>query len=174
MKRWAPWLTCGVVAMALVGMGCENTAEGVKQDSAEIGAEAAQTARKVDEKAAEVGRKVDAKAAEVGQDVKEAGKTAATVAAGAGKEIKEAAKGAGKELHESTVVSPTVLGAIAQDPQLSAEGNKIDVKTENGFVYLRGTVKSQALKERASEVAKRDMARIEAKETLKNELQVKP
>jgi predicted small secreted protein len=155
-KNVEAWMACGAAVVALFAAGCDNTAEGVKQDTREIGQEAAATAREVDQK-------VDA----AGREIKQA-------AAGAGREVVEATRGAGKELKESTVVSPTVLGAIAADPQLKADGNEIEVKTEDGVVYLRGYVKSEALKKRASEVAMRDMKRIEAKETLKNELQVRP
>lgn len=156
MKKIEAWMACGAAVVALFAAGCENTAEGVKQDSAEIGQDAAQTARKVDQKADEIGR-----------DVTQA-------AQGAGREIKQAAKGAGKELKESTVVTPTVSGAIAQDAELRKPGNNIDVTTENGYVYLRGTVSSEAMKKRAGEVAMRDLKRIEAKETVKNELKVQP
>ena len=150
----AIFICCGMALALLMSGGCENTAEGVRQDSAEVGAEAAQAARKVDQKAEEVGREVGAAAKE------------------AGKEVAEATHGAAKEARESLAVSPSILSAFAADDLLNESENKITVTSENGVVYLRGTAMSAAAKQRATEVAKKTLDRIEQKDTIKNEIVV--
>jgi osmotically-inducible protein OsmY len=137
-------------------MGCTNTAEGVKQDTAQA-ADATQ-------KAAEVAANETKKAADtVATETQKATDTAAT-------ETQKVAKDASAAL----ALTPKVKTALISDEMLKDVRNRIDVDSADNVVHLKGHVISAEMKKRAGEVAQKVLTDANATDKLSNELEVRP
>jgi osmotically-inducible protein OsmY len=125
-------------------VGCQNAAEGVKEDTAK--------------NAQAVGQAADRAGAA-------AEKATENVAAG----TQEAAKNASAAL----ALTPKVKAAITADPMLNDTRNTIDVDSKDNVVHLKGTVVNNEMKKRAGEVAQKTLTEANATDRLSNELVVK-
>jgi hyperosmotically inducible protein len=146
-------------ALLLLGLGlvgCSNTAEGVKEDTAK-NAQAASNA--ADQTAAATDKAVDNAA----QATKQA-------AQNAGEATSQAAKNTAAALN----VTPKVKDAIMADKTLNDTRNNIDVDSKDGIVHLKGHVASEEMKQQATTVAEKTLKDMNATDTVSNELTVKP
>lgn len=138
-------LTIGAIGIVMFGAmaGCQNTAEGMKQDTAEAG-----------QKAAEVSRDTVAGANKaVGQ-------------------VSEGVSEAAKDTSAAVVVTPLVKSAITADKELNDTGNLINVESKDNVVRLTGNVKTEALKKKAGDIAQKTLTDNKSTDKLSNELTV--
>jgi osmotically-inducible protein OsmY len=140
MNKWIR-MSALALLLGLGAVGCQNTAEGVKED-------AEQTGEKVSQATQKAGEKISQGAQEVGHNVKEA---------------------AG-DIGAATTLTPDVKSAITADPQLNDPKNYIDVGSTNEAVHLKGHVTSNELKKKAGEIAQGVLNKRNAKNKLSNEL----
>ena len=158
----------GVLSIAfLAATWCSNTTEGVKEDTAnnvQATQEAAEkTGEAVAQTAHEAGKAVSETAHEAGQKMSEAARDAGKVA-----------KDAGQNVAGALDVTPKIKVALTADEALNDSKNKIDVDTAEGVVHLKGHVTSAALKQKASMIAKKELADMKSTDKLDNQLQVAP
>ncbi|MGC4042818.1 MAG: BON domain-containing protein [Armatimonas sp.] len=158
-------------AMALIGlfalMGCQNTAEGVAQDTAK-------NTEATKEAASEAGQAAAKAASDAGQAAAKTASDAGQAAAQATQKMGDAAAGAGKEIAGGGVVTPQVKLAIAADSDLNDPKNKIDVDTADGVVHLKGHVINNALKKKAGEIAEKSIKDSKRTDKVVNQLLVQP
>lgn len=188
MKRL--FSTTGVgLYLVISSLGCSNTAEGIKTDAdkntAAVEKGAATAVADTKQAAQEAADKTKQAAQETADKTKAAAKNAeaatekaaANAEAGAEKAAAEAGqvvKHAGKVLK----ITPKVKSALLRDetlyPTSNPGMNKIDVDTgsDGATVYLRGTVKSAEMKQRASEIAQKTLKDEKTTYKVVNELQV--
>jgi len=147
-------LAAGFLAAFSVA-GCQKTAEGVASDTE-------RNTEKVAAETREAGREVAEETREAGQEVKEATREA-------GQEVKEEAREAGQAVGQATenaqeatqdalkvpVWTAKVKSALIADPKISAYNLNVDTDAETNSVRIRGTVPSQAEKDRITQVAKK-------------------
>lgn len=81
-------------------------------------------------------------------------------------------KETGSDVSAALTLTPVIKNALKDDESLKDEGDKIDVDSTEEKVVLSGTVSSQAMKDRASEIAMKVMKDREAMQTLDNQLKV--
>lgn len=74
---------------------------------------------------------------------------------------------------DAMTITPMVKNAIIANDQLNDDDNTINVDTVNNVVYLRGTVKSQAMKDLAEKVAMKAVKDANSNATVRNELTVR-
>lgn len=143
MKTKTLVLAAGFLAAFSVA-GCQKTAEGVASD----------TERNTE--------KVAAETREAGQEAKEATREA-------GQEVKEEAREAGQAVGQATenaqeatqdalkvpVWTAKVKSALIADPKIAAYNLNVDTDADTNSVRIRGTVPSQAEKDRITQVAKK-------------------
>lgn len=94
---------------------------------------------------------------------------------GAGQAVENTAQGAANETQDAAaavILTPKVKNAIIADAALNDPKNTINVDTENQIVYLKGTVASEQLKQRAQEVAQKVLTDSKSSATLENQLTV--
>lgn len=155
MKRF---ITLGSLALVLGlgAFGCQNTAEGVKEDSAQAGQAVAKTTKEAADATKEA-------AAKTGQAVSEGVK-----------ETADATKDAAKNASAALDVTPKVKLAITADKQLNDTRNLINVDSADNVVHLKGHVISKALKDHAGKVAQDALTEGKSTDKLSNELEVQP
>jgi osmotically-inducible protein OsmY len=129
-----------IIATLSIGLvtACENTARGLKQDTAEAEAETR------DERAAAR----DA-AQEVASDAAQAARAVGALAADAGEELAEKASAAAENVD--------VKSALMADPSVDASRIDVDVSAWTKTVTLKGYVPTEAERSRAEAIA-RDQA----------------
>jgi osmotically-inducible protein OsmY len=134
----------GIVAiLALSAIGCNDTAEGVKNDTRDNSINAS-------------------------SKLKEGLDSGANMAKDAANE----ASNAGKDMSAAAQLTPRIKNAINADPLLNSDGNRIDVDSTKEAVTLTGHVLSEELKEKASKIAKEELTKAKAGQKLVNELSV--
>ena len=107
-------------------VGCNKTAEGVADDTKE-------NAKAVDDTAKKAGQEVKDTAVKAGDTVKE-----------------------GVANLADATITPKVKAAIVADPELGKDGNAvINVDTHDNKVILRGHVKTNEMKKKAEDLAKK-------------------
>ena len=132
-----------LAAAACAGLaGCDNTAQGVKED-----------ARENEAKAREEGREAAAASREAGAAIKEAGRDVGNAAEKAGDKLAGAAKDAGAAM-EAGKQTLDVKTALMADSSIDA--SRIDVDTDQGTrtVTLKGSVPNAAQKASAERIAR--------------------
>jgi osmotically-inducible protein OsmY len=85
-----------------------------------------------------------------------------------GADVKET----GSDVSAALTLTPAIKNALKEDEALKADVGNIDVDSTEEKVVLNGTVSTQALKDRAQEIAVKVMKEREAKQTLENKLKV--
>lgn len=135
-------LTLSTLSLWLL-VGCANTTEGAKKDI-EIDSEIASNKLK--------------------EGMNSASETA--------NNMRESAKETGADLSAAAALTPRLKTAITADKELNDSRNMIDVDSDKVAVTLEGQVYSTAMKNRAEDVVKKEMANIGAKQVLRNNLKV--
>jgi osmotically-inducible protein OsmY len=168
MKHRATLGILAATAIAILPLGCSNTAEGVKQDTKENAAaaeqksqEAAAAARQETQEAKD--KTADERAA-AKDDLARAGEKAGNAAETAGDKIADAAKKAGDKVAQGAHEVAPALDAAKQTLDVKAalmadqtvDASNIDVDTEEATktVHLKGTVPTAAQKAEAEKIAK--------------------
>ncbi len=149
----------GAAALLLFSMGvvgCSNTAEGAKEDTAK------------DTQA------VGAAADRAANAVNNAADRAASATQKAAANVADATKDTAKNTAEATEITPKVKLAITNDKQLNDTRNLINVDSKDGVVHLKGHVISDAEKQHAEQVATQTLKEANSTDTVSNELTVKP
>jgi osmotically-inducible protein OsmY len=124
----------GIALLIFGAIGCQNTADGLKED-AEINSK----------KASRTAEDVGAKTLETGSDVSAA-----------------------------MTMTPAVKKALQEDTGLAAAIDTIDVDSTEEKVVLNGSVPSEDLKNRATEIAARVIKERNGKQSVDNQLKVQP
>ena len=143
-----------LAAAACAGLaGCDNTAQGVKEDARENQAKAEQQAAEVKADTADERAEIKQEGREAGAAIEEAGRDVGRAAEKAGDAVAGAARDAGAAVHagKQTLDVKTALMADA-----SVDASKIDVDTDENTrtVTLKGSVPSAAQKATAERIAK--------------------
>lgn len=160
-------LTIGLIAVlsaSLAIVGCSNTAEGVKDDSAQLSNDAANAGQA----AVQAGQ-------EAANDVANAGQAAGEAVVNGAKAIDNAAENAGEAVANAgtaALVTGKVKTAIVANNILNDSKNTINVDTVNGKVVLTGTVQNKAAKDLAGQTAKKVLTDNKYTETVDNQLTV--
>lgn len=112
-KAWV-----AVVAAAALGLGCENTAQGVKQDARENKAKAEQESKQAEAQTRDERAEVKSEAKEAGAEVKDAAGDAANAVGDAARTVGAAAREAGRDIKDKAQ-------EVAADPRTREIGNEI-------------------------------------------------
>jgi len=136
-----------LAAAACAGLaGCDNTAQGVKEDAKENEA-------KVREEAAEAKADTADERAEAGDAVREAGRDVGDAAEKAGDAVAEAAKDVGAAAHAGKQTLD-VKTALMADKAIDASRIDVDTDENTKTVTLKGTVPNAAQKASAERIAR--------------------
>ncbi len=164
----------GVAALVLgvVLAGCQNTTEGAAKDAStdaaavkDAGAKAADaTATAVDNTAA-AAKEAGAKTAEAAKN------TADRVGSATDKAVGDMAA-ATKNGADALTLTPKVKAAIIADTELNNTANKINVDSGDNKVVLNGNVTTEALKQKAGQIAEKAVKDAGATNTVTNNLTV--
>ena len=136
--------------------GCQNTAEGVAEDSQNAAQKTAEVAKEAGEATAQAAEKT--------------GEVAAQAVNSATKDAKEV----GKDIAGALQVTPLVKTALAADTEINDPKNKIDVDSKDGMVYLKGHVTSNTLKAKATKIAQDRIKENKGTDKVVNQLLVQP
>ena len=143
-----------VAAAACTGLaGCDNTAQGVKEDARENEAKAREESRDAAAASREAGAEVKEAGRDAGDALKEAGRDVGDAAHRAGDAMAGAAKDAGAAMHAGKQTLDVKTALMADS---SIDASRIDVDTDDNTktVTLKGSVKSAAQKASAERIAK--------------------
>ena len=133
------------VAAAAFGLaGCENTAQGVKEDAKENEAKVREEANSAE--AQEAKRDAEGVAREAGSDLKDAANKAGDALAGAANELAPAVDAKKQTLDVKT--------ALMADSTIDATKIDVDTDAATKTVTLKGTVATAAQKSAAERIAK--------------------
>jgi colicin import membrane protein len=142
------------VAVACAGLaGCDNTAQGVKEDAAQNKAKADQAAAEAKADTADERAEIKEEGREAGAAVAEAGRDVGAAAERAGDAMAGAAKDAGASVHAAKQTLDVKTALMADS---SIDATKIDVDTDENTktVTLKGSVATAAQKASAERIAK--------------------
>ena len=146
-----------VAVAACVGLaGCENTAEGVKQDAKENSAAAQQQAAETKAATADERAEIKEGAADAGAAIKEAGKDIGNAAEKAGDKIADAAHDAGNAVAptaDAAQQTAQIKTALTADSSIDASHIDVDTDAATKTVTLKGRVPNAAQKAAAGRVA---------------------
>jgi osmotically-inducible protein OsmY len=106
----------------------------------------------------------------VEQDASKIGQEATETVQQTGAAVEEGAENVGAALS----MTPKVKNAILADDALNDARNRIDVDSTETTVNLKGHVTSQALKDKAGEIAKKVVTDSKGEQTVNNQLVVQP
>ncbi len=143
-----------VAVAACAGLaGCDNTAQGVKEDAKENAAKAEQQAAEAKAETADERAEIKQEGREAGAAIQEAGRDLGNAAERAGDAVAGAAKDAGAAAHAGKQTLD-VKAALLADSTIDA--SKIDVDTDENTktVTLKGSVATAAQKATAERIAR--------------------
>ena len=179
MKRLA-FFGAATMLLSLGLFGCNNTAEGAKQDAAQDGQkvasaanDAADATKMAADKAAQATKDAAVTAADATKNAVH--DTAVATADATNKAVdatKNAAHDAGQTVTAATEVTPKVKLAIVADKDLNDSHNKINVNTADGTVHITGNVANNAMKKKATMIAEKTLKDMNATDKVSNELTV--
>ena len=136
-----------ILGIACIGIGisgCNNTAEGIKED----------TAQNV-------------------ESAKESGEKASVATQKATERLGSATEKMGKNAGDALTLTPKIKRAITNNKTLNNTANLIDVESGDNEVRLTGHVLTEAMKSLAAKIAETAIAEAGSKNALVNELKVK-
>lgn len=155
-----------VAAAALAGLaGCDNTAQGVKEDAKENQAKVEQQAAEAKADTADERAAVKEAGHDAGAAMKEAGHDVAVAADKAGDAVAGAAKDAGAAAHAGKQTLD-VKSALMADASVDASHIDVDTDDATKTVTLKGTVPSAAQKATAERIARDKAAGYKVRNTL--------
>ena len=135
----------GLVMVAVLAAGCENTRAGVEQDAKNAAAKSEEAAEKSAEAAREAGRDVAAAA-------DRAGDATANAADKAGDATRDAAANAAN-VGDAAQQTAQIKTALLADSSIDASTIDVDTEASTKTVTLKGTVRSAAEKASAARIA---------------------
>jgi osmotically-inducible protein OsmY len=158
------------VGFCLVGasigvIGCQNTAEGAKEDTAKNGAAITNAA----DRAAEATKDTADRAAIATKDSLD--KAAIATKVGLDKAA-IATKGAAGDAGDRLTMTPKVKDAIIANKTLNNAKNHVNVDTAEGVVYLKGHVLSSDQKKLAGEIAEKTIKEAGSQDKMVNQLTI--
>ena len=143
-----------LAAAACAGLaGCDNTAQGVKEDAAENKAKAEQAAAEAKADTADERAEIKEEGREAGAAIKEAGRDVGNAAERAGDAVAGAAKDAGATAHAAKQTLD-VKTALMADSAIDASRIDVDTDEKTKTVTLKGSVPNAAQKASAERIAK--------------------
>jgi osmotically-inducible protein OsmY len=143
-----------IAAAACAGLaGCDNTAQGVKEDARENKAAAEQQAAEAKAKTADERADVKEAGRDAGATVQEAGRDVGNAAEKAGDSVAGAAKDAGSAMHAGKQTLD-VKSALMADTSVDASHIDVDTDSATKTVTLKGTVPNAAQKATAERIAR--------------------
>jgi osmotically-inducible protein OsmY len=143
-----------LAAAACAGLaGCDNTAQGVKEDARENQAKAEQEAAEAKAETADERAEIKEEGREAGAAMKEAGRDVGNAAERAGDSVAGAAKDAGAAVHAGKQTLD-VKTALMADSSIDASRIDVDTDEKTKTVTLKGTVANAAQKASAERIAK--------------------
>jgi osmotically-inducible protein OsmY len=155
-----------VAAAACAGLaGCDNTAQGVKEDARENKAAAEQQAAEAKAKTADERADVKEAGRDAGNAIQEAGRDVGNAAAKAGDAVAGAAKDAGSAVHAGKQTLD-VKSALLADASVDATHIDVDTDDATKTVTLKGTVPNAAQKAAAERIARDKAAGYKIRNTL--------
>jgi osmotically-inducible protein OsmY len=165
-------LGAAMTLFAVGAIGCQNTAEGAKQDTANNTAavkEAGDKAAVATERAAtETAAATKAAADRAASATEKATDRAVSATEKATDRMAAATKNAGDALS----LTPKVKLALTNDSELNNTANLIDVDSKNDKVVLNGHVMTAEMKTRAEHVAKQAVQAAGSSDQVVNELSI--
>jgi len=179
MKTRAILLSAGLLALFSV-TGCSERTEQAAENTVRS---AAQDTKRTAERAGEVTQGAAREAGEnlqqAGQAVENTAENAGEAVAGAAQNAQEAvggvARNAGKEVQDAgqaMSLTPRVKNALVADKSIDASTIDVDTTGEKDTVTLKGTVRSEAEKTRATQIAKKALTDAGSQFKVKNNLTV--
>lgn len=155
-----------------VGQATEKSVEGTGQAVENAGQAAEKTAENA-------GQAIEKGAEKAGQAVETGAERAGEAVGGAAQNAEEAVGGVAREAREGTqnaaaalVLTPKVKNALVADKSIDASTINVDTKSEKDTVVLRGSVRSEAEKKRASTIAQQALKDAKSPFKIKNQLTV--
>ena len=143
-----------LAAAACAGLaGCDNTAQGVKEDARENEAKAREEGRDAAAASREAGEEAKEAGREVGTALEEAGRDVGNAAEKAGDAVAGAAKDAGAAMHAGKQTLD-VKTALMADAAIDASRIDVDTDEKTKTVTLKGSVPNAAQKASAERIAK--------------------
>ncbi len=143
-----------LAAAACAGLaGCDNTAQGVKEDARENEAKAREESRDAAAASREAGAEAKEEGREAGAAIKEAGRDVGNAAERAGDAVAGAAKDAGAAIHAGKQTLD-VKTALMADTAIDASRIDVDTDEKTKTVTLKGSVPNAAQKASAERIAK--------------------
>jgi predicted small secreted protein len=147
-----------LAAAACAGLaGCDNTAQGVKQDARENEAKAREEAAEAKADTADERAEIKQEGREAGAAIKEAGRDIGNAAERAGDAVAGAVKDAAPATHAAKQTLDVKTALMADS---SVDASHIDVDTDDGTktVTLKGSVPTAAQKATAERIARNKAA----------------
>ena len=172
MRRYPLWVgTIGLAVMAMITLGCDDTAKGIKKDAEEAKPYVDAAAEKAKEKLAEAAEAAKPAAEEAGETLKELGDKAVEGAKDLGNTAEDAADKAEDKTERGTekvgdkaadagdtvsaaAQTTMVKAALLADKDVDASGIDVDTEAATRTVMLKGTVPTAAQKTTAERIAK--------------------
>lgn len=143
-----------LAAAACAGLaGCDNTAQGVKEDARENQAKVAEESREAKADTADERAEIKQEGREAGAAIKEAGRDVGNAAERAGDAVAGAAKDAGATVHAAKQTLD-VKTALMADTAIDASRIDVDTDDKTKTVTLKGTVPNAAQKASAERIAR--------------------
>jgi len=143
-----------LAAAACAGLaGCDNTAQGVKEDARENQAKLEQEAAEAKADTADERAEIKQEGREAGAAIEEAGRDLGAAAEKAGDAVAGAAKDAGAAVHAGKQTLD-VKTALMADKAIDASRIDVDTDEKTKTVTLKGSVPNAAQKASAERIAK--------------------
>ncbi|MDX1932483.1 MAG: BON domain-containing protein [Capsulimonadales bacterium] len=144
--QFGPWASFAVLTLMLTVTGCQNTAEGIAQDTN-------RNTQVVAEETREAGQKIEEGVEQTGAAVKEGAETAGAAVVTGAKKAGEAVENVGERSEDLT----RVKAAFAANAKLSAFQIDVDTMADGTGVVLKGSVATAEEKALAERVAKQTL-----------------
>jgi osmotically-inducible protein OsmY len=135
----------GLLMVAVLAAGCENTREGVEQDANNAAAKSEEAAERSAEAAREAGRDVTAAADRAGDATADAANRAADATGDAAANVANV----GDAAQQTAQIKTALMG----DSSIDASTIDVDTEASTKTVTLKGTVRSAAEKASAARIA---------------------
>jgi osmotically-inducible protein OsmY len=143
-----------LAAAACAGLaGCDNTAQGVKEDAKENEAKAREEAAEAKADTADERAQIKQEGRDAGAAIKEAGRDVGDAAEKAGDAVVGAAKDVGADVHAGKQTLD-VKTALMADKAIDASRIDVDTDEKTKTVTLKGSVSNAAQKASAERIAK--------------------
>jgi len=159
---------CTPEARKDVGEAGQNVGQATEKSAEATGEVVSGAAREADRNLERAGEAVENTAENAGEAVTEgarrAGEAVGGVAQNAGKEVQDAG--------QAMSLTPKVKNALVADKSVDASTIDVDTSGEKDTVILKGTVRSEAEKTRATQIAKKALTDAGSQFKLKNNLTV--